>query len=97
VPGDDQFNIWLSLHDAETVASALTQLAMKYKRLGSVMEYDCAIRFASTVMARISCEKTSLSHIPKSARGDHNAPARQQHQEHSVKGGQHPRREKDEQ
>jgi hypothetical protein len=59
LPGDEQFNIWLSLYDAKMVASAITQLAIKHKKLNGVMERDYVIRFASAVMSRLYREQRS--------------------------------------
>ena len=61
LPEDDQFDIWLALHDAPTVAKAITQLAIKYKKLGGAMERDYVIRFASAVMSRLSREHQQSS------------------------------------
>jgi hypothetical protein len=59
LPGDEQFNIWLSLYDATMVANAITQLAIKHKKLNGVMERDYVIRFASAVMSRLYREERS--------------------------------------
>ncbi len=55
-PLDQQWVLWLLLHDPETVREGIAQLAGKYRKLGGRMDADYMVRFASSVMNRLKKE-----------------------------------------
>lgn len=50
LPAPEQFELWLSLHTAETVRIGIQKTAMKNLQLNRTMSLDRKIRFASSVM-----------------------------------------------
>jgi hypothetical protein len=62
VPADSQFAVWLLLHDAETVKASFVRLAAKNAKLGQAMTPDYMIRFASSVMNRITKDHAIAPH-----------------------------------
>jgi hypothetical protein len=66
LPADDQWDLWGALHDPEIIHSALTQTALKYRKLNGAMELDYILRFASAVMSRLSREKQPTKEITMS-------------------------------
>jgi len=56
VPADDQWCLWLALHGQGVIQTAITQLALKYRKLGGAMDRDYVVRFISSVMNRLSRE-----------------------------------------
>jgi hypothetical protein len=60
-PADRQWALWLVLHDREIVRKGIGQLAAKYRKLGGQMDSDYMIRFASSVMNRLSKERTAVA------------------------------------
>ena len=56
-PGDDQWALWLLLHDPEVVRRGVAQLAAKFRKTGGQMDCDYMVRFASSVMNRLSREQ----------------------------------------
>jgi hypothetical protein len=55
-PADEQFALWEFQHDLAIMKTAIGQLATKYQKLGGAMGQDFMIRFASSVMKRLSSE-----------------------------------------
>lgn len=58
-PGDDQWALWLLLHDEEIVRVGIAQLAAKYRKLDGQMDRGYMARFASSVMNRLERERTT--------------------------------------
>lgn len=58
-PSDEQWTLWLMLHDQKTVTVGIMALAQKYQRLGGRMDYAYMTRFASSVMSRVKGESHS--------------------------------------
>jgi hypothetical protein len=56
-PSDQQWSLWSLLHDSKTVVAGITQLAAKYRRTGGGMDSDYVLKFASSVMNRVSREQ----------------------------------------
>jgi len=56
-PLDSQWAIWLLLHDPGTVKKGIAELAAKYRRLQGQMGSDYMLKFASSVMNRITREQ----------------------------------------
>jgi len=56
VPADRQWALWLVLHDPEIVRKGIAQLAAKYRKVQGAMDADYMVRFASSVMNRLSNE-----------------------------------------
>jgi hypothetical protein len=57
LPADDQWLLWLFRHGVNTVSEAVGQLAEKHHKLNGAMDADYQIRFASSVMNRLSRER----------------------------------------
>ena len=53
IPADDQWDLWLALHDPSVVRSAVAQTTLKSRKLNGTMERDHILRFASAVMNNI--------------------------------------------
>jgi hypothetical protein len=53
-PAESQWALWLLLHDAAVVKEGIAELALKYHKLKGKMEVDYMVRFASSVMNRLS-------------------------------------------
>ena len=49
-----QFAIWAAQHSAKTIRHGLVTTAVKNVQLNSVMNQDYAVRFASSVMNRLT-------------------------------------------
>ena len=60
IPPDQQWALWLMLHDAKVVREGIAQLATKYNKLGSNMDADYRVKFASAVMNRLSREQKEI-------------------------------------
>lgn len=60
-PADDQWAFWLLLHDSTTVQGGVMQLAAKYRKLDGHMDADYMVRFASSVMNRITKEEKKMA------------------------------------
>jgi hypothetical protein len=58
-PTDRQWSLWVILHDPEIVRKGIGQLAAKYRKLGGQMDTDYMVRFASSVMNRLSRERAT--------------------------------------
>lgn len=58
-PADSQWMLWLLLNndDANVVRYGMATLARKYASLGGQMDHDYMVKFASSVMSRMSREK----------------------------------------
>jgi hypothetical protein len=63
MPENDQWCIWHSMHRLPAIISAITQTAVKRKKLGAEMTGDRVIRFASAIMTRLSKEATNAQAI----------------------------------
>lgn len=57
-PADRQWALWLVLHDPDVVRRGIVQLAAKFRKLRGGMDIDYMVRFASSVMNRLSKERT---------------------------------------
>jgi len=71
-PSDEQFGLWVFKHGPEVVRAAIGQLATKYQKTRGAMDQDFMIRFASSVMIRLTRESDSrqnrdASSCPQSA------------------------------
>jgi hypothetical protein len=62
-PAVDQWAIWLAMHKPSVVSAALTQTAIKRKKVGNEMSGDRLIRFASAIMTRLSKEASAVRSI----------------------------------
>lgn len=57
-PADSQWTLWLLLHDdADIVRCGMVILARKHSVLGGAMTAEYMVKFASSVMARMTREK----------------------------------------
>ena len=56
---EGQWALWLLLHDPETVKQGVAQLAAKYRKVGGQMDREYMTKFASSVMNRITRERTN--------------------------------------
>ena len=56
-PADQQWALWLLLHDGATVRAGVAQLAAKYRRTDGRMDDGFMVRFASSVMNRMMREQ----------------------------------------
>ena len=56
-PSDQQWNLWLCLHDPKIVSQGITQLAAKYRRMNGQMDAAFITKFASSVMNRLTRER----------------------------------------
>jgi hypothetical protein len=63
LPADDQWAIWRAMHKASVIRSALTQTAVKRKKVGAEMSGGRIIRFASSIMTRLSREASTMQHV----------------------------------
>jgi hypothetical protein len=61
VPEDSQWALWTLLHDPDTVREGIAQLATKYRKLYGKMDAKYMVKFASSVMNRISRETSATS------------------------------------
>jgi len=55
-PDEQQWLLWSALHDDRTIRTAIGQLVIKYRQLGGQMAPDHQLRFASSVMNRLTRE-----------------------------------------
>jgi hypothetical protein len=55
-PDDGQWSLWLLLHDPDTVKQGIAQLAAKYRKVNGQMDRQYMVKFASSVMNRITKE-----------------------------------------
>jgi len=53
-PEDSQWALWILRHDEATVRRGISELAAKYKKLGSEMDSVYMRKYASAVMNRLS-------------------------------------------
>jgi hypothetical protein len=60
-PAVDQWAIWRAMHKPTVISNALTQAAVKRKKVGAEMSGDRLIRFASAIMTRLSRE--AMKHV----------------------------------
>jgi hypothetical protein len=58
-PTDRQWALWTLLHDPEVVRKGIGQLASKYRKVRGQMDIDYMIRFASSVMNRLTKENAT--------------------------------------
>jgi hypothetical protein len=58
-PSNDQWALWLIRHNGPTVRKGLCELAAKYQRLHGEMDHTWMLKFASSVMNRITRERES--------------------------------------
>jgi len=57
LPVDGQWALWLIQHDSPTVKDGLCDLAVKYQSLKGAMDTTYMLKFASSVMNRITRER----------------------------------------
>jgi len=53
---DRQIGIWLVAHDPQIIRKGISSAGLKYERLNGAMNLDHALRFASSVMNRMTAE-----------------------------------------
>ena len=59
VPSDRQWAVWSLLHDPEIIRLGIGELAVKYEKLSGRMGPDHMLKFASSVMNRLTRERRS--------------------------------------
>jgi len=56
-PDEGQWALWMLRHNPEIVREGITQLAIKYRKLGGQMDVIYMGKFASSVMNRLNRER----------------------------------------
>lgn len=57
MPDDRQFQLWSHLFAEDAVTYGIVQLAAKFRRVAGEMDSDYIVRYASSIMSRVTREQ----------------------------------------